>query len=184
MDVLMAFLQGLSILVAAVYAFLTYHILKASQAQITATIRPYVYFDIVGGLASVEAVLKNAGKTAAFDVHIEVTPPLRVLIRGDPKLASLTSERLPMLLPDREIREYIEPLLELTQRMQIPVFTGWVKYHDAAGNKYKELFQSKPTALKDMAFIDRPVVAEELKGIVDRLSDIQRSIDNATRREP
>jgi hypothetical protein len=180
-DYIMETLQALAVLLTAVYAFLTYHILKSNKNQITASIRPFVHFEVVLDGGSVEAVLKNTGRTAAFDVNISITPQLQAVIRGQMhgniQPACLTGGKLPMVLPDREIREYLESFAELNKRVKEPIFTGRIKYHDAAGNEYDEPFLSDLNVLKEMAYTERPVAAEELKKIAERLADIRSSIE-------
>jgi len=178
MDIIQAILAALSVLLTAVYAFLTYKILHANKKQITSSIRPYVYFDLRLSGGSVEAFLKNSGKTGAYDVKIDIEPPLQVAIRGGPRPACLTASKIPLLFPEQEICEYLESYHELTQRVAEPVFTGKIEYRDAEGNSHKESFRCDLTVLKDLAHIAQPDVAEELKRVADRLSEIQRSIDN------
>ena len=173
---MMEFLTTVYVLTTIVYAYLTYHILKANQSQIKASVRPYVHFDLMTKGALVEAVLKNTGVTGAFDVSVNVSPKIESSLRGERQKACLTSFPVSMLSSGRELRECLCSLDELKKQSPEMAFSGTIKYQDAAGKIYNEPFRIDLSDVQNMVYIMRPDIAEELKTIAEQLGDIKNTI--------
>ncbi len=181
-------LTSLLVIITGIYAYLTYRILQANcdsvaamKAQIEAATRPYVHFDLVLQGPLVEASLRNAGVTAALDVTITTTPPLRVAIRGETRPSRLTAASLALLAPGRELREFIGRIGDVRSLTNSLSFATWVSYRDAGGRTYREEFPVDLTGLFEMPYIDRPQVGKELRNIADTLKEIHQSLEDVRR---
>jgi hypothetical protein len=144
----MLILTALYVGATFVYAFLTYRILRANKAavaamkeQITASIRPYVHFDLfVENHSTVKARLRNTGRTAAHKIHVSTTPQLRKHPHDANTPAFLTHNTIELLSPTREVVEVIGTLVEFLVSPPLSL-QGTVSYSDGKGNDWSEPFQ-------------------------------------------
>ncbi len=178
-------LSGLSVIVAIVYSYLTYRIVLANQkviqvmeAQITASVRPYVYFDIIPRGILLEANLRNTGSTAAHQVTIETNPQLRHVIRGVSSPAHLTHHSTSLLLPGSERVEFLGTWEHIRTMGSGLVFTGTIRYSDNAGTAYVEPFTINLETRGGTPYIGRPEMTEQVKLIAESLSEIGRDFRN------
>jgi hypothetical protein len=141
-----------------IYAFLTYRILRANRAavaamkeQITASIRPYVHFDLfVENRSTVEIRLRNTGRTAAHNIRVSTVPLLRKHPHGQNSPAFLTHNTIEFLPPEREIVEVIGTLGEFLVTPTLSL-RGTVSYSDGKGNDWSEPFQTSLLEDSDIA---------------------------------
>ena len=177
-------LTGLLVVLTGLYAYLTHRIAQANQSavatmreQITASVRPYVYFDLVPHGVLVEARLRNNGVTAAHNVSITTEPQLRTVIRATSEPAKLTHHPTALLAPGRELFEFIGSWRELEESSNSLSFKGALSYSDSSGRTYKEEFRVDLSVRGGMAYIGRPDSDEQLKAIADTLTEISRQLD-------
>lgn len=178
------------VIITGVYAYLTLRLVETSRAsvaamkaQLEATTRPYVLFDLELHGNLVEASLRNTGVTAARQVTITIAPPLQVAVAAEIRPFQLAETPLTLLAPTRELREYIgrrEHVRSLSADLR---FSVSIRYEDAAGSVYDEHFAIDLSGLFEMAYIARPTSAKELQKISDTLKEIQRSLERAARDE-
>ena len=175
-------------ILTGIYAVLTYFIMRANhaavdamRAQVAATTRPYVHFDMVTKGALIELVLKNTGASGAFDVKVDITPKLEAILRGRKEPACLVSFPISMLSSGRELRECICSIDELKKQSPELTFIGTVSYKDASDQSFTEPFRMNLSALIDMCYIMRPDSAEELKKIAEELHGLKEAIKDGFR---
>jgi hypothetical protein len=175
-------------ILTGVYSLLTFFILRANhaavnamQAQVEATTRPYVHFDLITKGVLIEFVLRNAGITAAFDVNVEMMPKVEVVLRNKRENMCLTSIPIAMLSPGREIRECPCSVEQLKTQCLSRAFSGTVMYRDGSGKSYKEPFRMDLSALENICSIIRPDEAEELRRAADELRDLRRDVADGLR---
>ena len=172
------------VIITGIYAYLTYRLVETSRAsvaamraQLDATSRPYVHFDLELHGNLVEASLRNTGLTAARQVTINIVPPLKVAVAGEIRPFRLADVPLALLGPSRELREYVgrrEHVRSLSEDLK---FSVSIRYQDAGGHIYDEAFSIDLSGLFEMAYIARPTTAKELQKIADTLKEIQRYVE-------
>lgn len=179
------------VVVTAVYVTLTYMILRANQRiveradeQINALVRPYVVASIeTNEWPAINLKVANNGKTSAFNVKIEITPPLT---RGDcaedpiPRLIAAGIKHLP---PEKDYEEYIDTTEKMLGLPEGEEFSGIVTYSDSNGRGYREDFKSDLYLKLNMLFSDEPEIPTELKNIRESLQSIGRDIRTLTNRD-
>lgn len=177
------FLTGLLVLVTLIYVWLTHQILETNQKavtamkeQIKASVRPYVFYDLVPCGPLIEAHLKNGGITAAHNVRVSIQPELRIPTLGPVTPSALTGHPTSLLPPGRELVEFVGSWDELKQHTGGLAFTGVLTYNDSSGEQYKESFQIDLSARLGMAYIGRPETAAQLENIAKALSEIGRRL--------
>ena len=175
------FLTSILVVLTAIYVWLTYRIASANkkavaamQDQVQASVRPYVYFDLdPWSNVIIEAKLRNSGATAAHNISVRTEPELRSPYPSgqDPKI-NLTAHKTSLLVPGREIVEFVGTWPEIKAYAPDLVFTGVVAYEDHAGLKYEERFRIDLSARSGMAHIGHPEIGSELQKISETLSKI------------
>lgn len=178
-------LTSLLVIITGVYAYLTFRLVEGSRAsvaamkaQIEATTRPYVHFDLEPYGNLVEASLRNTGLTAARRVTVTIAPPLKVAVAGEIRPFRLGEVPLALLAPNRELREYVgrrEHVRSLSDDLR---FSVSIRYENAAGHIYDEAFSVDLSGLFEMAYVARPTTAKELQKIAETLKEIQRHIEH------
>ena len=175
-------LTGLLVVLTGVYAFLTYRIMAvnreavaAMRAQIVASVRPYVYFEIVTTGPLVEGVLRNTGVSAAYDVTVSLQPTVQVHIRGSAQDSSLIGKPLSLIPPQKEIREFLGSFEELENGNASLKFTGTVAYVDSEGRRFRDPLTVDLSSLKGMLFIGRTTVEDELKKLNEKIADLAKA---------
>lgn len=176
-------LTALLVILTGVYAFLTYQIMLANHGavnamhdQIIASVRPYVYFDLVSDGPIVEGVLKNTGVTAAYDVAIFLNPPIKVDLGGAAKDPCLIGKTISFFAPARQVREFFGSYAELKAANASLSYSGEVAYFDAERRKYSEKFQINLNSMQEMPYVGRTTIEDELSKLNDRLSDLVRVV--------
>jgi len=177
------FLTFLLVVLTAVYAYLTYRIMSANRAavdtmraQIVASVRPYVYFDLVTTGPLIEGVLTNTGVSAAYDVTVSLRPAVQVHIRGAAQQSSLIGKPITLLPPQKEMREFLGSFAELESGNASLRYTGEVSYCDSGRRMFSEAFTIDLSSRKGMPYIGRTTVEDELKKLNDRISDFLHSL--------
>ena len=134
--------------------------------------RPYLLFDFESRHRAIHAVLKNLGKTAAYNVKILVTPELKSVIQGQDWASSLTTNEISFVAPNREIADFIQSGPQFSKSYPDLRFEGELLYRDSEGNSFKEPFKI------DLKYQMRLLrVSEEDNEIPKKLEKIQESID-------
>ncbi|MBI3666395.1 MAG: hypothetical protein HY236_09270 [Acidobacteria bacterium] len=103
--------------------------------------RPYLLFDLESRHKAIHAVLKNLGKTAAYNVRISVTPELKSVIQGQDWVSSLTTNEISFLAPNREISDFIQSGPQFSKSYPDLKFEGELLYRDSEGNSFREPFK-------------------------------------------
>jgi len=159
LNALLVIATFLLVIATFLYVRLTNRILQANQSavavmkeEITASVRPYVYFDLFIEDRTVKARLRNTGRTAAHKVDINTTPQLRRVVQKTSSPALLTHNTTAFLPPKGEIVEAIALLEEFRWQHQAAVaLNGTVSYSDGKGGRYGEPFQINLFTHPDMA---------------------------------
>lgn len=134
--------------------------------------RPYLLFDLESRHRAIHAVLKNLGKTAAYDVKISVTPELKSVIQGQDWVSSLTTNVVSFVAPNREIADFIQPVPQFSKSYPDLRFEGELLYRDSEGKSFKEPFKI------DLKYQMRLLhVSAEDNEIPKKLEKIRESID-------
>lgn len=181
------FLNGMSLIVLVIYSYLTYRIVRVNQrtvkvmeAQIAASIRPYVFFEIVPYGISLEARLRNTGKTAAHNVAVQTNPQLRHVIRGESSPANLTHHTTTHLVPGSSRVEYLGSWTDVQATCGELVFKGEIRYADDAGNGYVEPFTLDLASSGGTPYIGKTNPDEQLKLIAESLQRVEATLRNST----
>ena len=182
-------LTTLNVILTGVYAYLTYKIMSANhatvemmQAQITSSIRPFVYFDLTTHGPLIEGVLKNTGKTAAYNVSIKLAPTIKVQMREcspDPVLLNAPISFLP---PEKEIREFMGSFSELEKGNSELKYSGEISYSDSGHNKFIEQFEIELNSRKGMPYIGTTTTVAELEKMNNKLADLVRAFEKMNSR--
>jgi len=169
----------LLVILTGVYAYLTYRIMSANHKavdamrdQIVASVRPYVYFDLVTTGALIEGVLKNTGVSAAYDVTVSLQPIVQVHIRGTAQESSLIGKPVSLMPPEKEVREFLGSFAELEGSNASLRYTGEIAYFDGGRRKFSEQFTIDLSSRKGMPYIGRTTVEDELKKLNENISDV------------
>ena len=183
MDTTMIVLTAIYVILTGIYAFLTYRIMSANHGavnamrdQIVASVRPYVYFDLVSDGPIIEGILKNTGVTAAYDVVVSLKPAIKVDLRGAAKDPCLIGKTISFFAPARQVREFLGSYAELKASNASLTYSGEVTYFDAERRKYSEKFQIDLSSMQDMLYIGRTTVEDELKKLNDKLGDLVSAV--------
>jgi len=173
-----ACLNAATVGVTAVYAFLTYKILKANQEtvrasrdQIEASVRPYVYFDLVNHWPDIEGFIKNTGRTPAHDIKIVLAPKIETEVQGKRKVPNLLTATHSFLAPDRELHELLGEWKDLRNQNPSMVFTGTVTYRDQR-KTYVEPFRLDLNTQEGITWVARVDVPNEIRRINENLEKI------------
>ena len=184
MSATMIILTTLYVILTGVYAYLTYRIMAANHAavnamrdQIVASVRPYVYFDLVLDGPLVEGILKNTGVTAAYDVFVSLTPAIAAHLRETAKAPCLIGKIISFFAPERRVREFLGSFAELKETNASLIFTGEITYFDAEKRKYSESFQINLNTMQDMLYVGRTTVERELEKMNNSLSDLVKAVN-------
>ena len=102
--------------------------------------RPYLVFDLESRRKIVTAVLRNIGKTPAYNVKVAVSPALEHSDTLGNKALSLVTGAIRMVAPSREFTDVVDSGPAFYQRYETPRFTGAVSYEDSEGTQYEESF--------------------------------------------
>jgi hypothetical protein len=172
----MEILTALLVIITGIYVYLTYNILQINRDVLVSSVRPYVIIDFRSSGPLVELLLKNTGRTAAYDISVEMTPKVKVILRGTPQDAQMLREKLPFLPTGKDVVEFLCSWRELEQQNVSLVFAGNISYRDGTGKEYKEAYSLDFSFYKGMAHIGRPDVPKELEKIRETLQDISRKI--------
>jgi hypothetical protein len=159
-------LTGLLVLLTGVYAFLTYRLLLSNRAmvatmqeQITASVRPYVTFDIVAHGPLFEGVVTNSGATAAVDVKLSLEPAIKVELSGETRGPNLTSKSIALLPPKKQIDEFLGSFEELKSQNPSMRFSGQLNYRDLQRRTaFAEQFEIDLSFGEERGFINKPEV--------------------------
>lgn len=169
----------LLVILTGVYAYLTYRIMSANheavdamRAQIVASVRPYVYFDLVTTGPLIEGLLKNTGVSAAYDVTVSLQPTVQIHIRGAAQDSSLIGKPVSFMPPQKEIREFLGSFTELENSNVSLKFTGEVAYFDSERRRFSEQFTIDLSSRKGMPYIGRTTVEDELKKLNEKILDV------------
>lgn len=178
-------LTFLLVIVTGIYVLLTARILQSNRTavqamreQVAAMVRPYVHFDLTFYNPFVVAVLKNAGRSAAKDVTINLMPSIE---REDRHHAltpiMLASQIVTWLPPGKTIEERACTFGEMENRNPDMVYTGSVTYRDQRGECYSESFVIDLSIIKDLQGVSKPETAreiEKLRQLLEKLTTRQR----------
>lgn len=149
--------------------------------------RPYV----IAGLEFdfdrrvLEFVVRNAGKTAAYNIRIKASPELPAFSPDRRPLSetSLFRKGITMLSPGQEIRSFLATASEVygDHSTNLPTFTFHVSYQGKrTGKKYKEYeFTSTfdPEELKDVPYI----VRKGLHDLVKEVTELKKEVESLRR---
>jgi len=169
-----------SLVLTFVYICLTYCVLSANKKaveamreQITASVRPYVYFDLEPTGPAIEGVLRNTGVSAAYDVIVTLKPTPVVKNRGGTiQESGILNKTVSLMAPQKAIREFLGTILDLEKDLGSLRFTGEVSYRDATKRKFNETFEIDLTYLTKTSHIRRTTIEDELKNINEKFSDL------------
>ena len=183
-------LTSLLVIITGVYAYFTYRILRANervvgtiQEQINSSVRPYVYFDLVTDGPLIIAKIKNTGLTAAHDVSVNIDPKLLVTLHGRTFDARITSTLITLMPPGKEIEEFIESYSAFEKENPSLKYKGNLSYRDVNGRDYMESFEIDLSIRKDLTYIGRPNIPNEIKKMNDHLSKISSNLEAFLRRQ-
>ncbi|MFH1797858.1 MAG: hypothetical protein ABH844_00700 [Candidatus Omnitrophota bacterium] len=106
----------LMLIVAIIYAFITYRILRATNLNTQETLRPKVYVDFSFDKGQhMYAVVKNYGKRSATDIKIKFEPDFKY--GNDESLNNAPYiKAIPFLAPDNERRSLLGVAPELFEK--------------------------------------------------------------------
>ena len=166
----------LLVFVTAAYAWSTYLAVDTMRAQIVASARPYVCLDFVPEGPCIEAVLRNTGSSAAHDVTVSLTPRVNIKLRGAPQGSSLMTQSVSLMPPRKEFREFLGNFAELEADNASLRWTGEVAYFDSSRHKFTETFTIDVRSRKDMAYIGRTTIEEELEKLNENISGFLQSL--------
>lgn len=169
----------LLVILTGVYAYLTYRIMSANQdavgtmrAQMIASIRPYVYFDLVTTGPLIEGLLRNTGVSAAYNVTVSLEPAIQAHIGGAAQESSLIGKPVSLMTPKKEIREFFGSFSELESTNASLQFVGAVTYFDSEQRKFSEPFIIDLSSRKNMPYIGRTTIEAELKKLNEQISAV------------
>ena len=151
---------------------------EAMRDQIRESVRPFVSFDVVPRGFLIEAQLKNSGRTPAHGVKIESDPVLQTCIGGTTKAAKLALNAIPLLVPGREVVEFLGSWDDIKNYSRLR-WTGTLRYSDSTGFNYSEPFTVDLSVLDGMPYLGRPDVGTELQTIARSLATLAASPENA-----
>jgi hypothetical protein len=146
----------------------------------TERLRPLVYFDLVAD-GAVEAIVKNIGATAAYDIKIDLSPKIKTDDRLRNGELSLTTSTIAFLPPQREIEEYVEGFWQLLQQHPELKFGGKIKYRNAAQQWYEEEIHIDLSVHKARLQVAKKEVADEIAKANDVLKDISSTLQKLQR---
>lgn len=176
-------LTGLSVVLTGVYAWLTHQIMVANRSavevmrqQVEASTRPYIDFDLVLDGATIEAVLRNVGSSAAMDLKVSTEPPLMSGSVNDKRPCRIVASTIAHFSPGREIREFVGGSAETGTTPHSKSFAVTIDYRDSSGKKFQEKFTADLLAFEGMLYLGRPDLPKEVQKIAQSLSKINDSL--------
>jgi phage terminase large subunit-like protein len=178
MDVANSGLTALLVIVTAIYAFLTYRILKVNRQileqmreQLNASVRPYVVFDIVPSDQYFEGIIRNTGLTAAIRVSVNLELRIEVELGGRKLSPNLISKEIALLAPGGAIDEYFGHFEDVKKQNPSLQFSGTLTYSDVSARKYTENFVIDLSFGEERWFIAKVDVGEELKKLNEKFGE-------------
>gem|GEM_PF-5987678 len=173
-------LTGASVILTAIYAWLTWRILVANQSAVTvmrrqveASTRPYVDFDLVPTGNHIEAVLRNAGVSAAIDLRVFCRPPLMSGSPTERRKCRIVESVIQHFSPGREFREFIGSYKDVKDMTQTESFEVTIDYGDSSGKRYHDEFTVDLAVTSGMLYLNRPDLPKEIQNIAKSLSTIE-----------
>jgi hypothetical protein len=132
--------------------------------------RPHLSFDLESHRKFVYAVLRNIGKTAAYNVTIQVTPALEHSDKSAQRTLSLVTGSIRMIAPGREFSDLVDFGPKFFERYKEPRFRGCLMYHDAESNTYEDRFDIDMSFAAKLLYVEEPPdVGSELEKIRELL---------------
>lgn len=143
-----------------VYVVATWKILNANKKSVEEMVktreeenRPYIiaYFD-VNPNNIVRFVVKNIGKTMAYNVKIESDVPFEYPLGHPLKLSNIFTKPIPNMPPDFVLNPYMDTLVDIkNEDGDYPVYNIDIKYSDKDGKKtYKDRYVLDLNVHKDL----------------------------------
>jgi hypothetical protein len=169
----------------AVYVWKTWAIAKSSKESVEQTKRlideetaPYVivFFDMHNSI--VFLVIRNTGKSIAKNIKIGIEPDISNLLSDKTSkeyCKILFSEGIKMLVPEQEIRTFVNMSFDIYNKKDIPMeYNIRALYEGGIPNKKREYESSINFLLyKELPRIQEPTIKDYLKG----LEEIKKAIE-------
>jgi hypothetical protein len=132
--------NALIVIVTAIYALLTYFILRSNNKHLEETTRPYIVVSLPAKELKIYLSIKNVGKRPACDVKVEFEPALHTIGKGfyDETWSKPLMTQL-FMPPMYEVSNLIGTTFEvLNSNTVMPTIKAKISYTDLEKKKYKE----------------------------------------------
>lgn len=142
--------------------------------------RPYVYYDVAFEDHEMHMVLKNSGKSAAYNVKLHLDQDIKIwnslASEKDYKLQDMgMSKEVEMLAPGEEFKEWADVSFRFFQNNESKHLTGKVTYDDGAGRDFEFKIDLDLTPFAERVFSPEKGM-EDLITLMDRMRmDLDRN---------